>query len=310
MNLASRRLLALILIPLAGFFALAARAVPVSIDMIDLRCVQTFNTTKTGDDDAYLLVTGISGGKEFSDRLPKDKTWTIAPKKPVGSAKEPITLWKGDVNAGEFALVSVTLMQGKGADAAKIKEYLDKKAEAEKKVAERAKPKLAQGEFDNLHDEMIKADRKFIEQIKKIFSREAKTDHYGGLFTIVLWNDNGTIKKRVDPVGLTFGEHNGIDPKIYTKIKNTRPNVMLKDDATGEWSEGQVVPLNDEQDALYVKMLENELIKKPGGGDPDKNTSDYLIEIQVKSDGKALKWELGGMQTGPTEVHHYWDYAE
>src|SRR5262249_50297530 len=163
MNLASRRVFALILVPLAGFFALAARAVPVSVDMIDLRCVQTFNTTKTGDDDAYLLITGVAGGKEFSDRLPKDKAWTVAP-------KEPSTLWKGALGAGEFALVSITLMQGKGADAAKIKEYLDKKAEAEKKVAERAKPKLTQGEFDNLHDESLKADRKFIEQVKKIFS--------------------------------------------------------------------------------------------------------------------------------------------
>jgi hypothetical protein len=290
-----------------GIGALRASAVPVSVDLSNLRAIQTYPIDK-GEDQAYLLVTGVANGKEFSDRVPKDKTWPISPKKPIATIKEPTNLWKGDLADGEFALVTVTLMQGKGADAAKIKEYLDKKAAAEKKVAERAKPKLTQTEYDTLHDETLKVQQALIKDIKKIFSRDLKTDHFGGQFNVVIWNNGGKIVKRVDPAGLTFGEHFGIDPKIYSKIKNTRANVMMKDEATGEWSEVQVTPLNDDQDALRIKMLETELLKT--GGDPTKNTTDYLAEIQVKADGKALKWELNGIQSGPTDLHTYWDYAE
>jgi hypothetical protein len=297
----------LLVTAIAGLCALPATAVPVSVDLSNLRAIQTYPIDKS-EDQAYLLVTGIANGKEFSDHLPKDKTWTMAAKKPVGTIKEPVTLWKGDLADGEFALVTVTLMQGKGADEAKIKEFLDKKSAAEKKVAERAKPKLTQTEFDTLHDETLKVQQALIKDIKKVFSREMNTDHFGGLFNVAIWNNGGKIVKRVDPAGLTFGEHFGIDPKIYTKIKNTRANVMMKDEATGEWSEGQVTPLNDDQDALRVKMLETELIKT--GGEAKKNTTDYLAEIQVKADGKALKWELNGIQSGPTDLHTYWDFAE
>ena len=61
---------------------------------------------------------------------------------------------------------------------------------------------------------------------------------------MLVWN-NGQALQRLDPVGLSFGEHYGVDPKIYTKIKNTRSNVMVKDD-TGDWSEQQLTPLTDD----------------------------------------------------------------
>jgi hypothetical protein len=199
-------------------------------------------------------------------------------------------------------------MQGKAGDAAKIKEYMDKKAEGEKKVAERSKPKLTSTDTKNLTADTIKAQQAFIKDIKKMFARDKNTDHYGGLFNVLVWNSGGKISKRVDPVGLTFGEHFGTEPKIYTKIKNTRPNVMVKDEATGEWAEQQVAPISDQQNALRVKMLETEVVK--GGAEPENNVTDYLVEIQVKAADKALNWELGGEQTGPTEVHKYWEFAQ
>ena len=294
---------ALALAALAPF----SKAVPISLELDSLRAVQTFPLDK-GEDQAYLLVTGIANGKEFSDQMPKDKSWSVAPKKPVASVKEPVTLWKGDLADGEFALITVTLINGKGAGEAKLKEYRDKLIAAGKTVAEQAKPKLTQTDFENVCSQSLKADQAVIKDIKKVFSRDLNTDHFGGLFNVVIWNNAGKIAKRLDPVGLTFGEHDGIDPKIYTKIKNTRPNVMMKDEATGEWSEQQLAPLTDDQMAVEVKMLENELVKVDGK--PSKNTTDYVAELQIKADGKPLKWELGGMQPGKTEVHTYWDFAE
>ena len=311
MNLDSRRpwAVSLFICCAAAFTAIApsAIAVPVSLELDALRAVQTSPIDKS-DDQAYMLVSGIANGKEFAEQYPKDKAWTVAPKKPVGSVKEPVVLWKGDLADGEFAAITVTLMQGKGADAAKAKAFTDQLATADKTVAERAKPKLTQTDFENLCSQSLKAVQPIVKDVKKTFSRELKTDHFGGLFNVMIWNNAGKIVKHLDPVGLTFGEHYGVDPKIYTKIKNTRPNVMMKDEATGEWSEQQLAPLTDDQMAVEVKMLETEMVT--ADGKPAKNTIDYVAELQVKADGKPIKWELGGMQPGPTEVHAYWDFAE
>ena len=57
-------------------------------------------------------------------------------------------------------------------------------------------------------------------------SREKATDHFNGQFTLLIWNDGGKIKKRIDPVGLTAGEHFGTDSKVYTKIKFTRAAIQ------------------------------------------------------------------------------------
>ena len=308
MNLAVNRVwsvLAIVTAVVFGAFTPAARALPVSVDLAALRAIQTHAAGKS-DDQAYLLVSGVANGKEFSDRFPKEKTWTVAPKKPVASTKEPVTLWTGDLADGEFALVSVTLMQGTGEDAAKIKDYLDKKGEVEKKVTERSKAKLTDTDFENVSSATLKAQQGVVKDIKKIFSREQKTDHYGGLFNVLVWNKGGKIIKRIDPVGLTFGEHFGIDAKIYSKLKNTRPNVMMQDEK-GEWAEQQLAPIG-EQNVLRVKMLETEMIK--GAGDPEKIVTDYLAEIQVKASGKSLPWELGAEQTGPSDMHTYWEFAK
>jgi hypothetical protein len=299
---------------LAGLavFAPKSAAVPVEVDMPTLRAIQPLEADKEkGEDPAYLLVNGVANGKEFNGKLPKDGTWTVGPKKPVGDPKNPVALWKGDLGDGEFALVTVTLMQGKGADAAKIKEYADKKAEAEKTAADRSKPKLTKAEFDKLHVETLKAQHKLIEDVKKIFSRELKTDHFGGLFNVLVWNNGGKVVKRLDPIGLTFGADFGTDLKIYSKIKNTRPNVLIKDDK-GEWGTQQLMALADDQTAVRVKMLENEKVMPPGGKEEEMNTCDYVAEIQVKAGGAAQKWELGGEQTGVDydNYHIFWDFAQ
>ena len=292
----------------AALIAPAARALPVSVDLTSLRAIQTYALNKT-DDQAYLLVSGVANGKEFSDQLPKASTWKISPKAPVGTVKAPVTLWSGNLEDGEFALITVTLMQGTGMDAAKIQEYLDKKSAAEKTATERSKPKLAATDSDNLAAGTVKAQQGVIKDIKKTLSRDLKTDHFGGLFNVLVVNLGGKIVKRIDPVGLTFGEHYGTDAKTYSKIKNTRANVLIKDEATGEWSEQQVTPLNDDLDALRIKMLDTEIVKS-ADGKPAKNITDYVAEIQVKAEGKALKWELGDDHPGPTDLHVYWDFAK
>lgn len=307
MKSAARRLWSVVVA--AAVFSPMAWAVPVEVDMTNLRAIQTYDLGK-GDDQAYLLVNGVAQGKEFMQKVPADKTYTVGPKKPVASVKEPVALWKGDLNDGEFAYLTVTLMQGSKPDDAKTKELQEKLSAAEKKAAGRDAAKGTKESVEKLAAETLKAEVEVIKDVKKVLSREAKTDHYGGLFNVLVWNNGGTIVKRVDPVGLTFGEHYGVDPKIYTKIKNTRPNVMMQDEATKEWAEQQVTPLSDELDAVRVKGLEAELVKPAAGGEPEKHVTDYLVELQVKADGKPLKWKLGGEQTGPDDLHVYWDFAE
>lgn len=293
---------------LLGGAVSGARAEPVQVDLTALRAIQTFALGEK-DDDAYLLVTGVAKGEELNSRVPKEGALPASPKKPPVTEKEPVTLWKGELEKGEFAQVTVTLMIGKGADAAKTKEFLDKLAAANKGVAERSKKSLASNdEAKALAAATTKAHAALIEKVKEIFSREKNTDHYGGQFSVLVWNDGEKIRKRVDPVGLTFGEHHGIGPKVYTKLKWTRKNVILQDEGNGEFYEDQLKPVSDEEVTVRVKMLENEALKQ--GGQELNTTTDYLAELQVKVDGKPLKWSTADEQVGPGELHTYWNYAE
>src|SRR6185503_7872968 len=114
--------------------ALPLWAVPVSLDMTSLRAIQTYSSVEKAKDDAFILVDGVAAGKEISERVPADKTWQVAPKEPVASMKEPVTLWKGDLNDGEYALITVTLVQGKQVDDKGVKEYLDDMKKVDKKA--------------------------------------------------------------------------------------------------------------------------------------------------------------------------------
>src|SRR5687767_1173056 len=183
-----------------------AAGIPVRVDMTHLFCIQTYNLDKKATDDVYMLVTGVVKGEEFSKRLPEKGTWPASHTKLAVQPEKPVVFWEGELDRGEFALVTVTLMHGKGEDAARLKTLLDKKAEGEKKVAVRSRKTLSStDEFAKLHGETLEAHRKLIIDIKSIFpARKGEGDHYGGQFTVVVWNEDGELVKRLDPVGLTL----------------------------------------------------------------------------------------------------------
>jgi hypothetical protein len=282
-----------------------AASVPAEVDLTAVRTIQLASLDSKTPDQVYLLITGIAAGKDVSDRIPKDKTLLAAPKEPAVSS--PIPIWKGDLDNGQFALLTVTLMMGDGTDDVKVKGFLDKLTAADKQTPEWSKPTLAAEDVPKFAPGLLKNQQPLIVKIKDIFSREAKTDHYGGQFNVLVWNNNGKIVKRLDPIGLTFGEHFGTDLKIYSKLKATRSNVLLKDDS-GQWTEQQLLPLDDDETTVRVKMLETEA--QP----TDKNTkhvTDYLAEVQVKdATGKPMHWTLEGENTGYDVVHTYYDYAD
>lgn len=296
-----------------------AAAVPVSVELTSLRAIQKYNLDEKTDDTVFALVNGVAAGKEIEERIPEGgKTWTAAPKKLAVSEKEPVTLWKGDLNDGEFAIVTVSVFQGEGKDAAALKTYQENIAAAEKKTPEVAKKTLTLDEFKQLTGDMVnrqwafgtlvKNEQAVISKIKDTFSRAKNTDHYSGLFNIVVWNDGTNVRKRLVPVGLTFGEHFGTDEKIYTKLKFTRDNVFVKDDK-GEWSTDQLAPLSDDEKTIHVKMLETEILKGKDGNNTRK-TTDYLADVQVNIKGQSVKWKLEAEETGVDDIHRYWEYAD
>lgn len=288
--------------------ATPAAAAPVSVDLTSLRAIQTYALQDKADDQVYMVVTGVAKGKELEPtKLPKDGTWTAGPQKPPVGTKKPVTLWSGDLADGEFAQLTVTLFQGKGDDAV-LKAYTGKLAEAGKAVAARSAAKLKADEAKKLSADTLKAYRAVVTKVKDVVGgREKNTDHFGGQFTLLVWNNNGKIAKRLDPVGLTFGEHAGNDVKVYSKLKYTRQNVQVEEEGGG-YSEQQLLPLNDDENGVRVKMLESEFVKQ--GDKQLKNVTDYLAEIQVKADGKPTKWKLGGENLGISDLHTWWDYAE
>jgi hypothetical protein len=296
---------------IAGFAGLArAAAAPVTVDLTSLIDIQSYTLGEDASDQAYLLVTGVADGKPIDLRFPTEKTWTAAPKKMPVDAKNPIELWKGDLDNGQFVVLTVTLLQGKGEDAALNKKYLDAVNAAESKVAGWDGKTLASPDaFKKLAEDLLKANQSVVSKIKDLYTRDKSTDHFGGQFTLIIWNNNGKLTKRLDPVGLTFGEHYGNDIKVYSKLKNTRNNVLMKNEQ-GEWEEQQLEPLNDDQTAVRVKELETEYIKKDGSN-PLRHTTDYLLEVKVVGpDGKPLVWNTEGEVTGIDNIHTYWPYAD
>ena len=287
-----------------------AAATPVKIEIPIVRAIQLNVMSKEGaegEDDAYLFAGGVAKGQEVHKRFPESGTIKVAPKKPAFEDK-PAVVWEGELADGEFAYLTVVLMQGEGKDPAKLKEFQGKLDAAAKTMAERSKKTLTTEESDKLIEGTLKAQREVITKVKDTFSREKKTDHYGGLFNLIVWNNGGKIVKRLDPVGLTFGEHYGVDAKIYTKLKYTRANVLEKDKA-GDWNEVQFPPIDeDKPEVVRVKMLETEFVKQ--GDQSIKKVTDYLVDVRVTAGGKVLEWEKGGEQTGPGTLHTYWEYAE
>lgn len=294
---------------LSGAVAAFAAAIPASVEISSITPIQTYNPGETANDQAYVVVTGVAAGKPIAAaRFPQTGAWTAAPKQPPIDSKKPVELWNGSLDDGQFALVTVTLFQGKGDDA-KIKEFEGKLEAANKGIAELGKPTLGSADdLKKLATEKVKADRAVISKIKDTFSREKKTDHYGAQFSVILWNNKGKIAKRLDPVGLTFGEHNGLDVKVYTKLKNSRNNVIAKNEK-GQWEMQQFEPTNDDSTEIRVKGLETEMIPQ-AGGNPLRHTTDYLIGVTAKAGGKALTWTVEDQQNNEDAIHVYWNYAD
>ena len=282
----------------------SAAAVPVTIETTAITAIQTYSVGDNATDQVYLLVTAIHDGKTTGQRIPPDKTWVASPKQPPIEAAHPVQLWKGELDDGQYVLLTVTLMQGKGSDDARNKQF----SESLDKVTVPPGGKLAsESDVKNLAQGALSANQAVVKKIKDTYSRDKNTDHFGGQFTVIIWNNGGKLVKRLDPVGLTFGEHFGNDVKIYSKLKNTRANVLVKDE-NGKWAQQQVEPLNDDQTAIRVKMLETEYLGK--GKDALKHVTDYLVEIQaLGGDGKPLTWDLKGEYTGDA-IHEYWNWAE
>jgi hypothetical protein len=293
-----------------GMVAAAAHAaaVPVTVNCTSVLDIQSYNVGEDAKDTAYLLVTGNSDGKPIDERVPKTGTWSLGQKQTPVDAKHPAELWRGELNDNQYLLLTVTLLQGKGNDALN-KKYLDALAAAEQKLPGwNGKTLASAADLKNLAEAKLKADQSVVSKIKDFYSREKGTDHFGGQFTILLWNNNGKIVKRIDPVGLTFGEHYGNDIKIYSKLKNTRNNVLMKNEQ-GEWEEQQLEPISDDQSEVRVKELETEYIKQPKGN-PLRHVTDYLVGVTVIASGKPLTWNTEGEVTGIDAIHTYWPFAD
>jgi hypothetical protein len=284
-----------------------AAAVPVTVNCTDLIDIQSYNLGEDASDQAYLLVTGDAAGKPIDERLPKTGAWTAAQKKTPVDPKNPVELWKGDLDEGQYAVLTVTLLQGKGDDAVN-KTYLDALKAAEQKVpGSDAKTLASADDLKKLAEAKLKADQSVVTKIKTFYSRDKKTDHFGGQFTLILWNNGGKIIKRLDPIGLTFGEHYGNDPKVYSKLKNTRNNVLMKNEQN-EWEEQQLEPVSDDMNGIRVKELETEYVQN--GSEKLRHTTDYLVEVRVLADGKPLNWSTEGEVTGIDAIHTYWTFGD
>lgn len=300
---------------------LARAAVPVEVKLESLRCIQTHALDMKAEDQVYAVVSGVAKGEPVSQRIPESGTLAAAPKKlPVS---EPVSLWKGELDNGQFAQLTFTLMvQPEGeetGDAAATKSFLDAIDAAGNSVAARSKPTLTAEEMKALAEETLKAHREVIMNVKDTLDRLKKTESFAGQFTITVLNDGGKIIKRLDPVGLTFGEHYGTDVKIYSKLKFTRNNVLVQDEG-GQFFPQQLEPLSQDRTKVRVKMLETEFVKKETGktkddGTPEtrlvKNVTDYVAELSITAEDKPLDWSLGGenpSDKGP--LHPYWDFAE
>src|SRR5665213_3682620 len=97
----------------AGASVVPAAGVPVTINCSSIRAIQTYNVGEAAMDQAYLLVTGFADGKPVNLRFPDAEGWKAGPKDPPINEKKPLELWRGAIDDGHFAVLTVTLMQGK-----------------------------------------------------------------------------------------------------------------------------------------------------------------------------------------------------
>ena len=284
-----------------------ADAVPVKININELRCIQTNTAGEDKSDQVYVIVTGFASGKAISARLP-EKSWKASAKEMPVSTKSPATVWSGKLGDGEFVAATVTLIHGTGAAADAVTKA---KTAADAKVAGLSGKTLKKEDLKKLATALQKSNQAVVKGIAKVIGKE----HYGGMFDVIVVNNGGKLAKRATPVGLTAGQHYGTDVKTYTKIKYTRDNVLVKDPDDGSFYEIQLGPVADDKSSVRIKMLETELTKVKGADEPARNVTDYLVDVRILNLAKGKKgvplyWTLGGEQPGPSIIHDYWNWAE
>ena len=285
-----------------GLSTALAAAAEVKVEIPAIRSIQPNTPGEGTSDQLYLLVTGVAGGKAVAAQMPEGKSWKASPKDQPVDAKSAATVWDGKLEEGQFAALTVAAFAGGKIDDAKRKEYFEKKAASDKKVATLEGKVDGKPALDALRADLNKQNLAFFKAIGEIFPKQ-KGDHYIGAFDVIVVNVGGTIHKRIMPTGLVHGEHYGTGVKQYSKIKYTRENVLTKD-ANGQFYELQMEPLGENEESIRVKMTEVEKV-----GD-SREVTDYLFDVVVKAAGKPIKFELGGEHPGPTIVHDYWDWAE
>ena len=195
----------------AGLFGSAfASPTPVSIDLTGLHAIQKYGLDEKADDHTYAMASGVAGGKGFSMRIPEgDKTFEAGPKKAPLAEKDAVTLWKGELNDGEFAIATVIVFQGEEKDTASVKKFFEDVLAAEKKTPEIDKKTLELADFKALTGQvdpakkafmpgdLVKNEQAIVAKVKDTFSRDKNTDHYSGLVNVVVWNDGTGIRKRI-----------------------------------------------------------------------------------------------------------------
>ena len=108
-SVAAALLLALSSAPLAR-----AAAVPVDVKLTAIKCIQNYMMDIKTPDQVYGVLTGVAKGEAVEARVPKDGTLAGLPKE--APLTDAVDLWKGELNDGEFALLTFTLFQGADAE--------------------------------------------------------------------------------------------------------------------------------------------------------------------------------------------------
>jgi hypothetical protein len=301
---------------LSASAAARAAALPVEVKLSAIRCIQNYKLDVRTPDQVYAYVTGVAKGQPVDVRIPKDGMLKSLPKEPPLTEETP--LWKGELAEGEFAVLSFALFQqaegDKSGDATPVKKLIDDITAADK-AAVGDKKTLTAADVKAVAEKALKSQQEIVtaatNKVSGALTREKGSEHFNGLFTVVLLNDGGKLVKRLDPVGLTFGEHYGTNEKLYTKLKRTRSNVPIKDDS-GQFFPQQLEPLSDDKATIRVKMDEVEYVKNPKRNNQlQNNVTDYLVELQVVAGGKPVTWALQGeVPSDKSLVHVYWNWAE
>jgi len=106
----SVRLLALAAAFLAVSGSNVTQAEEVHIVLQSLRCNK--QTEGGGDDEPYLVVSGLAPGGKFTRRLPENGHWSITDDGAEDTRKvNGVSLWRGDLKPGESIEITVLVME-------------------------------------------------------------------------------------------------------------------------------------------------------------------------------------------------------